>query len=53
MLCKNFAKCGKAFWVPHGKVVYKDDISDLANQSNIDNLKELRLNKPKISCLPI
>ena len=29
------------------RVVYKDDISDLANKSNIDKLKELRLNNPK------
>ena len=28
-------------------MVYKVDISDLANKSNIDNLKELRLNNPK------
>ena len=29
------------------RVVYKDNISDLANKSNIDKLKELRLNNPK------
>ena len=28
-------------------MVYKDDISDLANKSNIDKLKELRVNNPK------
>ena len=28
-------------------MVYNDDISDLANKSNIDKLKELRVNNPK------
>ena len=47
LLCKNFVNCVKAFWVPHERLVYKIDISDLANKSNIDKLKELRLNNPK------
>ena len=47
LLCKNFTKCVEAFCVPHEKVVYKDDISDLANKSNIDKLKKLQINNPQ------
>ena len=47
LLCKSFTKCVTTFWVPHEKVVHKDAISNLANKSNIDKLKDLRPNNQK------
>ena len=47
LLCTNFVNCVKTFWVPRERVVYKGNISDLADKSNIGKLKELRLNNPK------
>ena len=47
LLFKSFDKFVKAFWVPHEKVVYKDNISGLADMPDVNKLKQLRVNNPK------